>query len=408
MRMKGKAKAKAILCTLLAGVLLGFSGCGPLTDSSQIVQLDRDDNSVVASSSEEGEALLGKSNALPEDGIVTQEQMESIAGLDAEYEFYATDEDTGITYTWCYDASKIQNPVEQNLKVTFTSDSETEEAKTAANDATVGLGFTLEKTNLAAPPTLTFAIPEVWDADTVILIKMVDGEAEKMSDAELAVESDADGTGTTSVTVNVTETGDTYFFVGGKTVVTSADAEDTDSTSDTSSDSTGSSDSSAGSTGNNGTAAAGSDSSETAAQSSTTETTHTCTISIDCITILSNMDDLTSSKAEFVPSDGWILYTSTVEYTPGETVYDVLYRVCRDTGIQMEASYTPAYSSYYVEGINQLYEFDCGNLSGWMYSVNGWFPNYGCSKYAVSDGDVIQWRYTCDLGRDVGDSYYDS
>ena len=29
-------------------------------------------------------------------------------------------------------------------------------------------------------------------------------------------------------------------------------------------------------------------------------------------------------------------------------------------------------------------------------------------KYTISDGDVIQWRYTCDLGRDVGDQYYDN
>lgn len=33
------------------------------------------------------------------------------------------------------------------------------------------------------------------------------------------------------------------------------------------------------------------------------------------------------------------------------------------------------------------------------------FPNYGCSKYEVSDGDVIEWRYTCDLGKDVGDEF---
>ena len=37
-----------------------------------------------------------------------------------------------------------------------------------------------------------------------------------------------------------------------------------------------------------------------------------------------------------------------------------------------------------------------------MYSVNGEFPNYGCSAYALQDGDVICWVYTCDLGEDVG------
>ena len=131
---------------------------------------------------------------------------------------------------------------------------------------------------------------------------------------------------------------------------------------------------------------------------------HTCTISISCATILNNMSDLKSGKEEFVPSDGWILAASEVEFTEGESVHDVLQRVCKDAGIQMESSFTPAYNSAYVEGINNLYEFDCGQLSGWMYNVNGWFPNYGCSKYTVQDGDVINWVYTCNLGKDVGDN----
>ena len=57
---------------------------------------------------------------------------------------------------------------------------------------------------------------------------------------------------------------------------------------------------------------------------------------------------------------------------------------------------------HYIEGIHNLYEFDCGDLSGWMYKVNGWFPNYGCSRYQLKQGDVIEWVYTCDLGKDVG------
>ena len=37
-----------------------------------------------------------------------------------------------------------------------------------------------------------------------------------------------------------------------------------------------------------------------------------------------------------------------------------------------------------------------------MYRVNGEFPNKGCSDYELNDGDVIEWAYTCDLGRDIG------
>lgn len=302
---------------------------------------------------------------LPESGMVSQEQMEAIAGTDAVYQFCSVDKQMDISYSWSYEGKKIQNPVEQNLKVVFTED-KVGEVKKAANDASVGLGLTLEKVNLAAPAKLTVELSETWDADTVILCKLVDGVPEKMCDVAIGKAA----SGNTELTFSVIEMGDTYYLVGGN----------------------------AGS--QEGEAAGG----ETVEDK---EAAHTCTISIECSTILDNMDDLKKSKKDFVPSDGWILYASEVEYTPGETVYDVLYRVCRETDIHMEASYTPAYSSYYVEGINQLYEFDCGSLSGWMYSVNGWFPNYGCSKYEVSDGDVIEWKYTCDLGRDVGDQYYE-
>jgi hypothetical protein len=92
----------------------------------------------------------------------------------------------------------------------------------------------------------------------------------------------------------------------------------------------------------------------------------------------------------------------TVSFTAGETVFDVLQRECKSAGIPMEFEYTPMYKSAYIEGINNLYEFDRGDLSGWMYSVNGWYPNYGCSRYELKAGDQIRWRYTCDLGKDIG------
>lgn len=130
--------------------------------------------------------------------------------------------------------------------------------------------------------------------------------------------------------------------------------------------------------------------------------TYTCTISIECATILNNLEDLDPDKRELIPSNGVIWGATKVTFYEGESVYDVLQRVCKENGIHMEASWTPIYNSAYVEGIHNLYEFDCGALSGWMYRVNGWYPNYGCSRYQLADGEVIEWRYTCDLGKDVG------
>lgn len=129
---------------------------------------------------------------------------------------------------------------------------------------------------------------------------------------------------------------------------------------------------------------------------------NTCTISISCAVLLDRTADLTSEKAELVPPDGWLLPETQVAFSDGESVFDVLQRVCQSNKLHMEFSKTPVYDSAYIEGIGNLYEFDAGALSGWVYSVNGWFPNYGCSRYELKDGDVICWQYTCDLGQDVG------
>lgn len=136
-----------------------------------------------------------------------------------------------------------------------------------------------------------------------------------------------------------------------------------------------------------------------------TDVEYHCTLSIDCKTILDNIDKCDKNKRELVPDDGWILEPTEVVFFDGESVFQVLKRTCKQKGIHMEFENTPIYNSAYIEGIHNLYEFDVGELSGWMYSVNGWYPNYGCSRYALKDGDVVEWRYTCDLGYDVGGGY---
>ncbi len=133
--------------------------------------------------------------------------------------------------------------------------------------------------------------------------------------------------------------------------------------------------------------------------------TYTCTFSIECSTILNNLDMLDPEKLEMVPAGGVILAKTAVTFYAGESVYEVLQRICKENSIHMEASWTPIYNSAYVEGIHNLYEFDCGALSGWMYKVNGWYPNYGSSRYQLKEGDLVEWRYTCDLGNDVGGAY---
>lgn len=140
---------------------------------------------------------------------------------------------------------------------------------------------------------------------------------------------------------------------------------------------------------------------EPATEPSTEPPAPQCTISISCTTVLSHMDDLTPGKEAIVPENGWMLGTVTVTLEEGDTVFTVLQRVTREYGIALEFSTSPIYNTAYIEGIGNLYERDCGTGSGWLYAVNGAFPNVGCSEYAVSDGDTIAWLYTCEMGADL-------
>lgn len=129
-----------------------------------------------------------------------------------------------------------------------------------------------------------------------------------------------------------------------------------------------------------------------------------CTLWIRCDTILDNLDQLAPEKAALVPENGVLLCVEGTPFEQGESVFDLLLRVTRAQKVHLEFVNAPFYGSAYIEGIGNLYEFDCGDLSGWSYKVNGVFPGYGCSLYELSDGDVVEWVYTCDLGRDVGGS----
>ena len=142
--------------------------------------------------------------------------------------------------------------------------------------------------------------------------------------------------------------------------------------------------------------------SEPTTETETTDENLFCTLSVRCDTILNNFDWLDKNKTSFVPSDGTIFPKTKVVFYEGESVFNVLSREMKKNQIHLEFMSTPIYNSAYIEGIANLYEYDCGELSGWMYKVNGTFPTYGCSRYILKSGDIIEWLYTCDLGADIG------
>lgn len=131
----------------------------------------------------------------------------------------------------------------------------------------------------------------------------------------------------------------------------------------------------------------------------------TCTLSVSCASILDNMNKLSPEKASIIPDDGIVLPETEVKFSDGESAFDVLERELKKNNIHMEFEKSAAYNTVYIEGIANIYQFDCGELSGWTYSVNNKFPNYGCSDYKVKSGDDLKFLYTCDMGADIGADY---
>ena len=121
----------------------------------------------------------------------------------------------------------------------------------------------------------------------------------------------------------------------------------------------------------------------------------TVTIEIRCDTIVDKSD------ADYIPRDGVILAETEYPIEAGDTVYDILTEAARQHHIQVETA--GRWNMVYVAGINYLYELDFGDLSGWIYHVNGFSPSLGCGEYVLSDGDRIEWLYSCDIGNDLLD-----
>lgn len=129
----------------------------------------------------------------------------------------------------------------------------------------------------------------------------------------------------------------------------------------------------------------------------------TCTISIDCSTILDNMDKLERGKEGLIPSDGILLAKTEVQYEEGDTVFTMLKRELKSR--KMHYDFEGSGSAAYLTGLCNIYEFDCGKLSGWEFAVNGSFPSVGMGVYKLSPGDSVALIYTCDLGDDIGNHY---
>lgn len=373
---------------------------------------------------------------LPSSGVITKDQLKTLQGKTGTYSFVG--HEGSVTYTWYYDAAQVKNPEDQHLKVDFAaSGSDIDTVKKAADKAPYALSVKLSKFQLAGSPQLVIDLPQKWTANKVKVVTTQDGELRQVSAAHptIGVSSTM-----TELTSTVTVTDKTLYFVCGldknapipgiakrnskevksKKSAASKDSKDSasgdsDSDSDSSTTTNSGKESRSSSSASSGdkkssssqTGSAGTSSGSTGSSSKKNKDPNSVrvTVSVDAKTAAANLNQITAKKRAYVPSDGWIIAPMEITLKKGETAYDALIKVTKARGIQMEADSSPIYNSYYVRGINNLYEFDGGGNSGWLYSVDGWFPNYGASQYSTfKNGSVVQWRYTLDKG-DVGGGF---
>ena len=383
--MKSNFKIIALFSAILA-VLLYLTGC------------DFNEPHPVA---------YNRTNQIPADGFISQSMFRHIMETNDIGMFNG--DNNGHTFQWLFFGSDITDPEDENLLINFTN-FRTNQVQDALGTQYVQ-EFNFESLrDIHGTPSITINLNEAWQVDEVVVYNHDTGEI--VADASFTNSPYA------IVTFNPTDFNGLFYLVG----LTHGDNDENSETAISSSGAVlGSNSTSVGAplgSGGSLSVASGANSGGTSGagggganrptptppnhQQVNPEVTHSVTISISVATLLNNMDLLDTPLHPLVPSNGWIMAPRTVNFSEGENVFDVLQREVRSSGIHMVFRNVPGFNSVYIESIGNLGEFDAGSLSGWVYKVNGWGPNFGASQYVLSPGDVIEWHFTVDLGRDVG------
>lgn len=99
---------------------------------------------------------------------------------------------------------------------------------------------------------------------------------------------------------------------------------------------------------------------------------------------------------------GVILNKSSIEIKSNESALDFTTRLLRENNIGYDLR------TGYIAEIDGQKEFDKGSGSGWMFSINGKYPDVGASSVRLKNGDSIRWLYTYDLGEDIDAPSWDA
>lgn len=398
-------KIKSKLIALIVITIFSFVGCSNV-------------------SSNEGGSPSGSNNKIPENGAVTAETFEKIK--DSGKMALLQGENKTFSYEWMFLPTDITETKDINLLVN-SIDGKAEDVKKEC-DSKIVYGFSFgESTSLDSKIALSLIFKDKLDCTAADIYQYNGDKLKKVTTATV------DNSSGTTFNFSIQERKGDFYIVGSDPKQAAIDEDNNSSIASASSGSSNESKSEKeqaslqykiehGINVEQGTAGEGGKDkyltdptpagkpkpfewNEGGNKVDKSKVAGYVTLSIDCKTLLNPANRkvaIENGKGDMIPNDGIIYKTKKVKFYKNETVFDVLLREVKANKIHMEFSMTPIYNSNYIEGIHNLYEFDGGELSGWMYKVNGWYPNYGCSRYKLKNGDKINWRYTCDLGQDVG------
>ena len=112
----------------------------------------------------------------------------------------------------------------------------------------------------------------------------------------------------------------------------------------------------------------------------------TCTIEISCATVLDHMEELKETKKEFVPEDGQILKKTTVSFTTGESVFDILKTICGEKGIQISSKYTPSMTATMWKELTSSMSWTAEKIPAGCTVSMGHFPIMGHLRTSQKTG----------------------
>ena len=95
--------------------------------------------------------------------------------------------------------------------------------------------------------------------------------------------------------------------------------------------------------------------------------------------------------------DETILPEYNVGIFEGNTAFEALKYAAKENNITID--YSGFDSTAYVKGINNLYEFDYGSSSGWIYAINDPdnCPTVSSGVYKLQNKDHIRWMYVTNM-----------